>query len=101
MHWHGNHNFCLYLLNHSLKDQEGKKVLLSPAEHSVGSGSVLWPGALIQGDEELAGKLTHILWVRLAFGLWGSVLHRLAVFSVKLLWQEATEWSMFDEENGC
>lgn len=44
VHWDGNHNFCLYLLNHSLQEKEGKKVLLSLAEHSVGSVSVLWSG---------------------------------------------------------
>lgn len=56
---------------------------------------------MIQGNEELGGELTHILWVRLAFGLWGSVLHRLAVFLVKPLWQEAAERCMFNGENGC
>ncbi|RLW03618.1 hypothetical protein DV515_00006407 [Chloebia gouldiae] len=35
VHWHGNHNFCLYLLNHSLKDQEGSD--LKP--------DVVWPCA--------------------------------------------------------
>lgn len=56
---------------------------------------------MIQGNEELVGKLTHISCVRLAFGLWGSVWHRLAVFLVKPLWQEAAGWCMFDGENGC
>lgn len=59
---------------------------------------------MIQGNEELGGKLgklTHILWVRLAFGLWGSVLHSLTVFLLKPLWQEAAEWCMFNGENGC
>nr|XP_041574343.1 WD repeat-containing protein 93 isoform X2 [Taeniopygia guttata] len=35
VHWQGNHNFCLYLLNHSLKDQEGSD--LKP--------DVVWPCA--------------------------------------------------------
>ncbi|XP_068059844.1 WD repeat-containing protein 93 [Anomalospiza imberbis] len=35
VHWHGNHNFCLYLLNHSLKDIEGSD--LKP--------DVVWPCA--------------------------------------------------------
>ncbi|XP_053810921.1 WD repeat-containing protein 93 isoform X2 [Vidua chalybeata] len=35
VHWHGNHNFCLYLLNHSLKDKEGSD--LKP--------DVVWPCA--------------------------------------------------------
>ncbi|XP_031361589.2 WD repeat-containing protein 93 [Lonchura striata] len=35
VHWHGNHNFCLYLLNHSLKDEEGSD--LKP--------DVVWPCA--------------------------------------------------------
>lgn len=56
---------------------------------------------MIQGNEELGGDLTHILWVRLAFRSWGSVLHRLAVFLVKPLWQEAAEGCMFNGENGC
>lgn len=38
VHWDGNHNFCLYLLNRSLNEKAGKEVLLSVAEHSVGSG---------------------------------------------------------------
>lgn len=66
-----------------------------------GQGLSFCQAFMIQGNEELGGKLTHILWVRLAFGLWGSVLHSLTVFLVKPLWQEAAEWCMFNGENGC
>lgn len=84
VHWDGSHNLCFYLLNRPLKEKVGKKVLLSRSEHSVGSGSVQWLSFSqifgIQGNEERGGELPHTLQVRLAFRLWGSMLHRLAVF---------------------
>lgn len=56
VHWDGSHNLCFYLLNRLLKEQVGKKVLLSLAERSVGSGSIQWPVAVFQPDLHDSGK---------------------------------------------